>query len=50
MEGTARVTIMALLIIFGSATFCQILAFSGASSGLIVIFPGITIWLPSLDN
>lgn len=35
MEGAARVTIMALLIIFGSATFSQILAFSGASSGLI---------------
>jgi tripartite ATP-independent transporter DctM subunit len=35
MEGASRVTIMALLIIFGSATFSQILAFSGASSGLI---------------
>ena len=35
MEGAARVTVMALLIIFGSATFSQILAFSGASSGLI---------------
>lgn len=33
--GTARVTVMALLIIYGSATFSQILAFSGASSGLI---------------
>jgi tripartite ATP-independent transporter DctM subunit len=35
MEGASRVTVMALLIIFGSATFSQILAFSGASSGLI---------------
>ena len=35
LEGAARVTIVALLIIFGSATFSQILSFSGASSGLI---------------
>ena len=33
--GALRVTVMAFLIIFGSATFSQILAFSGASSGLI---------------
>ena len=32
---TSRVTVMALLIIYGSSTFSQILAFSGASSGLI---------------
>jgi tripartite ATP-independent transporter DctM subunit len=30
-----RITVMAFLIIFGSATFSQLLAFSGASSGLI---------------
>ncbi len=35
LMGTARVTVMALLIIYGSSTFSQILAFSGASKGLI---------------
>lgn len=35
VEGALRVTVMALLIIFGSATFSSLLAFSGASSGLI---------------
>jgi tripartite ATP-independent transporter DctM subunit len=35
VEGALRVTVMAFLIIFGSATFSQILAFSGASSGLV---------------
>lgn len=33
--GALRVTTMALLIIFGSATFSALLAFSGASAGLI---------------
>lgn len=33
--GALRVTIMAYLIVFGSATFSQLLAFSGASPGLI---------------
>lgn len=33
--GALRVTLMAYLIVFGSATFSQILAFSGASGGLI---------------
>lgn len=33
--GALRVTLMAFLIVFGSATFSQILAFSGASTGLI---------------
>ncbi len=33
--GTLRVTLMAFLIVFGSATFSQLLAFSGASGGLI---------------
>jgi tripartite ATP-independent transporter DctM subunit len=35
LEGAARVTIIALLILFGSQTFSQILAFSGGSAGLI---------------
>ncbi|MDX1820984.1 MAG: TRAP transporter large permease subunit [Paracoccaceae bacterium] len=33
--GALRVTLMAYLIVFGSATFSQLLAFSGASTGLI---------------
>jgi tripartite ATP-independent transporter DctM subunit len=33
--GSLKVTLMAFLIVFGSATFSQLLAFSGASSGLI---------------
>lgn len=35
VEAGLRITVMAFLIIFGSATFSQILAFSGASNGLI---------------
>ena len=35
VEGALRVTVMALLIIFGSAAFSKLLAFSGASAGLI---------------
>ena len=35
VQGALRVTVMALLIIFGSATFSSLLAFSGASAGLI---------------
>jgi tripartite ATP-independent transporter DctM subunit len=34
LDGTLRVTVMAFLIIFGSATFAQVLAFTGASGGL----------------
>ncbi|MFP1682086.1 TRAP transporter large permease subunit [Alloalcanivorax sp. C16-1] len=33
--GALKVTLMAYLIVFGSATFSQLLAFSGASHGLI---------------
>ncbi|MEM7696664.1 MAG: TRAP transporter large permease subunit [Pseudomonadota bacterium] len=33
--GALKVTLMAYLIVFGSATFSQVMAFSGASSGLI---------------
>jgi tripartite ATP-independent transporter DctM subunit len=35
IDGALRVTVMAFLIIFGSATFAQMLAFTGASSGLM---------------
>ncbi|WP_299968620.1 TRAP transporter large permease subunit [uncultured Roseobacter sp.] len=40
--GALKVTLMAYLIVFGSATFSQLLAFSGASSGLIT-------WATSYD-
>jgi len=35
LDGALRITVMAFLIIFGSATFAQVLAFTGASSGLM---------------
>jgi tripartite ATP-independent transporter DctM subunit len=35
LDGALRVTVMAFLIIFGSATFAQVLAFTGASGGLM---------------
>lgn len=35
VSGALRISVMAFLIVFGSATFSQLLAFSGASSGLI---------------
>jgi tripartite ATP-independent transporter DctM subunit len=35
LDGTLRVTVMSFLIILASSTFSQILAFSGASGGLI---------------
>jgi tripartite ATP-independent transporter DctM subunit len=35
LDGALRVTVMAFLVIFGSATFAQVLAFTGASSGLM---------------
>src|SRR5882672_145552 len=35
LDGSLRVTVMAFLIIFGSGTFAQVLAFTGASSGLM---------------
>lgn len=40
--GALRVTLMAYLIVFGSATFSQLLAFSGASRGLVT-------WATSFD-
>jgi len=41
--GALRVTLMAYLIVFGSATFSQLLAFSGASRGLITWATGFDI-------
>ena len=41
--GTLRVTLMAYLIVFGSATFSQLLAFSGASRGLITWATGFDL-------
>jgi len=35
VEGALKVTLMAFMIVLGSATFSQLLAFSGGSSGLI---------------
>jgi len=35
LMGALRVTVMALLIIVGSSTFSQLLAFSGASNGIV---------------
>jgi len=35
LDGALRVTVMAFLVIFGSATFAQVLAFTGASTGLV---------------
>ncbi|MEQ8249354.1 MAG: TRAP transporter large permease [Alphaproteobacteria bacterium] len=35
LTGTVKVTVMVFMIIIGSSTFSQILAFSGASSGLV---------------
>lgn len=43
VDGALRVTVMSFLIIFGSATFAQLLAFSGASSGLIQHFLGFDL-------
>ena len=34
IEGALKITVMSFLIIFGSATFAQMLAFTGASGGL----------------
>lgn len=43
LEGATRVTVVALLIIFGSATFSKTLAFSGGSSGLIAWVTGFDV-------
>jgi tripartite ATP-independent transporter DctM subunit len=43
VDGALRVTVMSFLIIFGSATFAQVLAFTGSSSGLINYFLGFEL-------
>jgi tripartite ATP-independent transporter DctM subunit len=43
LQGATRVTVMALLILFGSQTFSQILAFSGGSAGLINWVTGFSV-------
>ena len=43
VDGALRVTIMSFLIIFGAATFAQVLAFSGASRGLLDFFLGFDL-------
>jgi tripartite ATP-independent transporter DctM subunit len=43
VDAALRVTVMAFLIIFGSATFSQLLAFSGASGGLIAWATGFEV-------
>ena len=43
LTGALRVTLMAYLIVFGSATFSQLLAFSGASRGLVTWATGFDL-------
>ncbi len=43
MIGTVRVTSMMFMIIVGSMTFSQIMAFSGASAGLIQVVTGLDL-------
>ena len=43
VAGALRVTAMALLIVFGSAAFAKLLAFSGASGGLIGWATGLAL-------
>ncbi len=43
ITGALKVTLMAYLIVFGSATFSQLLAFSGASRGLITWATGFDL-------
>jgi tripartite ATP-independent transporter DctM subunit len=43
IEASLRVTVMAFLIIFGSGTFAQVLAFSGASGGLLKYLLGFDL-------
>jgi len=43
LEGATRVTVIALLIIFGSATFSKTLAFSGGTAGLIAWVTGFDV-------
>ncbi|MFN0299490.1 MAG: TRAP transporter large permease subunit [Burkholderiales bacterium] len=43
VDGALRVTVMSFLVIFGSATFAQVLAFTGSSSGLVGYFLGFEL-------
>ncbi len=43
VDGALRVTVMSFLVIFGSATFAQVLAFTGSSSGLVAYFLGFDL-------
>jgi tripartite ATP-independent transporter DctM subunit len=43
VDGALRVTVMSFLIIFGSATFAQVLAFTGASKGILDFFLGFEL-------
>ncbi|MCY4064960.1 MAG: TRAP transporter large permease subunit, partial [Rhodospirillaceae bacterium] len=43
LTGTVRVTVMVFMIIVGSSTFSQLLAFSGASSGLVSWATGLAV-------
>lgn len=43
VEGALKVTLMAFMIVLGSATFSQLLAFSGGSSGLIAWATGFDL-------
>jgi tripartite ATP-independent transporter DctM subunit len=43
LEGSLRVTAMTFFIIIGSSTFSQIMAFSGASSGMVSWATGIDV-------
>jgi tripartite ATP-independent transporter DctM subunit len=43
IEGALKVTVMAFLIVLGSATFSQILAFSGASAGMLAWATGFDL-------
>ena len=43
LAGALKVTVMAFMIVLGSATFSQILAFSGASSGMLAWATGFDL-------
>ena len=43
VAGALKVTVMAFMIVLGSATFSQILAFSGASSGMLAWATGFDL-------
>lgn len=43
LESSAKITAMTLLIVLGSSTFSQVLAYSGASAGLVAAAAGLDI-------